>query len=340
MSRFLRRSLPSLLLLLLFVVWPSIARAVEVSAYQAGAYQPGLMNLRDLATPEPGLVLLDYNYLNLSSSYYDRDANKVSEIEVDLSTIDPTLGVETLDVSAQVSGYTNVPVVFYTFNIEAIKTKYMVSVAPVFMTSGYRMNVHFSEEDSTVSSSGNAGGFGDLALMPLGLGWSIEDKFDLGIFYTSYLPTGKYTTGASDNIGKGYWTHQFQAPVYSYFKDKSIALFFMPTFEVNGKVKDADVRAGNRLTIEYGYSQYVTPWMELEVTNGHNWQVGDDRGADVWWKGSALAVRDRTSSVGVGVGFWPWEMLNLRLKGAFDYGVKQRYRSNIISASLIFIPGF
>jgi len=121
--------------------------------------------------------------------------------------------------------------------------------------------------------------------------------------------------------------------------EKATALFVMPTCEKNGKIKDRDFRSGNRFTIEYGISQYVTPWLELELINGHNWQVGDDKGEAVWWRQSALDVRDQTSNIGFGIGVWPWEgRLNIRVKYAMDYATKQRYKSNFLSASIIFIP--
>jgi len=256
------------------------ASAQRVSAYQAGSYQPALMNVRDLAPPEAGLVFIDYNYWNNSTSYVDRDGNEVNNLEIDLTPINPDLGIVTLDLEQQVSGYTNVPVIFYSSKFKILGARYMASVNPIFLTSNFRMNVHLS--DTSVTATANTGGFGDLSFLPLGLGWSFGDKIDISFFYTVYAPTGRYETGADDNIGKGYWTHQFQAPFYLYFSEKATALFLMPTFEVNGKLKDSDVRPGNRFTIEYGISQYVTPWLELEILNGHNWQISEDTGRDLW----------------------------------------------------------
>ena len=312
--------------------------AQNVSAYQAGAYQPGLMNVRDLAPPSPGLILIDYNFWNNSKSYVDRFGKEVNSLEIDLTPIDPSVGIVTLDLEQQVSGYINVPVLFYAKKLKFLNATYMASINPVFMTSNYRANMHIS--DTNAFSSSNTGGLADIAFLPLGLGWS-KDKFDISFFYTVYAPTGRYKTGADDNIGKGYWTHQFQAPFYMYFLDKATAFFVMPTFEVNGKVKGSDVRPGNRMTIEYGISQYVTPWLELEVINGHNWQVSDDKGDDVWWSDTQLDARDQVSNIGFGVGVWPLEgMLNIRAKYSIDYAVKQRYKSNFLSVSAIFIPSF
>ncbi len=90
----------------------SLVDAQQVSAYQAGAYQPGLLNTRDLGTIDtPGLLFLDYNYWNKSDSYYDQFGNQVTSIEIDRGLLNTTL-----DLSPQVSGYINVPVLFYTSN--------------------------------------------------------------------------------------------------------------------------------------------------------------------------------------------------------------------------------
>ena len=324
-------------LLVIILLTYSTTTAQRVSAYQAGSYQPGLMNVRDLAPPGAGIVFLDYNYWNNSSSFVDRFGNKVNSLSFDLGSINPEVGEVTLDLDQQISGYANVPVLFYSSKFKILGARYMASINPSYITSNYRMNMHIS--DTTVTSTGNTGGFGDLSFIPLGLGWSIKDKVDLSFFYMVYAPTGRHETGADDNIGKGYWTHQFQLPVYLYFMEKATALFVMPTFEMNGKVKDSDVRPGSRFTIEYGISQYATPWLELEIINGHNWQVNNDTGDDVWWRDTPLYVKDQTSTVGFGVGVWPWAgRLNIRVKYAMDYGTKQRYKSNFLSASIIFIP--
>ena len=168
--------------------------AQRVSAYQAGSYQPGLMNVRDLAPPGAGIVFLDYNYWNNSNSYVDQFGKKISSLEIDLAPIDPSFGKVTLDLEQQVSGYANVPVLFYSSRFKILNARYMASINPVYLSSNYRMNVHAS--DTSVFSSGNASGFGDLSFIPLGLGWSIKDKIDVSFFYMVYAPTGKYETGA------------------------------------------------------------------------------------------------------------------------------------------------
>jgi len=320
-----------LLMVLFYLIIVNNGYAQRVSAYQAGTYQPGLLNLRDWATIEtPGLLFLDYNYWNKSNSYVDRFGDKVSSLEINGTT---------LDLSTQISGYTNVPVLFYASNLKILKGRYMASISPVFVSSNYKANIQPTTSDLEYTSSGNAGGIGDMAIMPLGLGWSFNNKIDFSFLYTIYAPTGKYKTGASDNLGKGYWTHQFQLPTYLYVYEKATAFLIMPTFEMNGKVKDADVKVGSRFTIEYGISQYLNSWLELEILNGHNWQIANDKGEDAWWSGTKLDSKDQTGTISFGAGIWTYKSrLNLRIKYAMDYGTRQRYKSNFLSFSVIFIP--
>jgi hypothetical protein len=325
-----------LLVIALISTFISEAQTPHVSAYQAGAYQAGVMNVRDLApVPGGGLIIIDYSFWNNSTSYVDRFGNDITHFELEYD------GAKTeIDLTQQISGYTNVPVLFYASSFKLLGATYMASINPSFISSGYKMNMHASLSDTTVITAGNTGGFGDLAIMPVGLGWSFQDKVDFSLFYTFYAPTGRYETGAADNVGRGYWTHQIQLPTYFYLMEKATALFVMPTFETNSNVKDSDVRPGSRFSIEYGISQYLTSWLELEILNGHNLQISDDSGDDVWWQDTNLEVRDQASTVSFGAGVWPLEgQLNLRLKYAMDYGVRQRYKSNFLSFSVIYIPG-
>lgn len=122
--------------------------------------------------------------------------------------------------------------------------------------------------------------------------------------------------------------------------EQATALAIIPTFEFNGEVKDAEARAGNRFTLEYGISQYFTEWLEVEVMNGHNWQTSDDSGEDDWWTGTRFDSRDRKSTFSAGVGVWTLKgMLNLRVKYIMDYGVRQRFKDRFVSFSLLLIPG-
>ena len=313
---------------------PMTIIAQRVSPYQAGSYYPGLASLRDFAAAPAGIFILDYNYWFQSNGYYDQIGNKFTGGTINTEDYGPI----DFTINPDLSGYGNVPVIFYASKFKILGgARYLASISPVFMAIDY--NVFLAVGDTSGSVSGNLSGFGDLSFMPLGLSWSFGEKIDLAFMYTLYAPTGKYKTGADDNLGQGFWTHQIQVPTYFYALEKATAIAIIPTLELNNNIIDAEARSGNRFSLEYGISQYLTEWLEIELTNGHNWQISDDTGKDIWWDNTPYDTKDSKNIFSVGVGVWPGvDWLNLRFKYITDYGAKQRFKSNIYSFSLIIIP--
>ncbi len=163
-------------------------------------------------------------------------------------------------------------------------------------------------------------------------------SFNLTTTYSFAAPTGRYTTGADDNIGLGFWTHMFQGFGYYYpFEHQATAFMAGLNYELNGSIKDADVKSGNRLSLEYGLSQYLTEWFEFSVHGAHNWQITDDSGSDVFWDPTA---HDRKSSLMLGAGFWPWAgRLQLTARWGFDYDARQRFDNSNVMLNVIFVTG-
>ena len=278
----------------------SVAKAQRVSFYQSAHITPGLFNIRDLAAAPAGIILLDYNYWNGTKGYYDKNGNEFTGGTIDLPSPHNPVNVTT---KPEISGYINVPVLFYGSNFKVLGgARYLASISPVYMN--FDFNVFLALGDTSGNITGNSRGFGDLAFMPLGLSWSFDNKLDVAFMYSLYAPTGRYETGGEDNLGMGIWTHQLQAPTYFYAMEQSTAFAVIPTLELNGKVKDADARPGHRFSLEYGISQYFTNWLEVELMNGHNWQISDDTGDDVWWRGTRFDGRDRKNIFSVGIGLW------------------------------------
>ncbi len=324
-----------ILIVIIFCSGYTTIFAQRISPYQSGSYYPGLINLRDYAAAPAGLVFMDYNYWLSSSGYYDKDGDKFSGGTINLpSPFNPI----NIDINPEMSGYMNVPGLFYASIFKVFGARYMASISPIYLNLDYK--VFIAVGDTSTNISDNVSGFGDLSAMPLGLSWTFDNKIDLSFMYTFFAPTGRYEIGADDNLGQGFWTHQFQLPAYFYMMEQATAFAIIPTFEFNSKVKDSEARAGNRFTLEYGISQYFTEWLEVEVMNGHNWQISDDTGENAWWNGTRFDSRDSKSTFSVGVGVWTLKgMLNLRAKYIMDYAVSQRFKNQFVSFSLILMPG-
>ncbi len=322
---------------ILFLIITSTLYAQRVSPYQVGSYIPGLISLRDLGSVPGGLYLINYNYWINSNGYFDKNGNKIGSLDIDLNNFNPGSGTITLDLDTKIKGYSTVPLLYYASKFKLLGgATYVASVAPNYASLNY--NISMNLKDSTFVAEGKAGGWGDLSFMPLGLSWSFSSQVDLAFMYTLYAPTGRYSTGSDDNIGKGYWTHQFQVPTYFYLMERATAIGIIPTLEINGKVKDAEVWAGSRFSLEYGISQYLNEWLEIEIVNAHNWQISNDKGDDDWWKGTILDSKDSKNTFAVGVGVWPLAgRLQVRGRYVIDYGVRQRFQNRYWGLSLIFI---
>ncbi len=310
------------------------------SPFTAGHYVPGIWDIRDYATPAPGFYILDYNLFLSGKKFFDSDGNQVTEIVRSNSTT-------TLDID--VSGYVNIPTFFYASDFKVLGGTYIAGITPPYST----VNTDFAYDaiatvlrDTLTKSetiTGNISGFSDMTFLPFGLSWA-SDILNLTVAYSLTAPTGSYTPGGSDNVGYGYWTNMFQAFGYIYpmkIKGKpsqAMAIMGSLTYEINSKIKDVNVSPGNRLTVEYGISQYLNPGFEVGFMGGNNFQITDDKGSDVWWNASVL---DQMGYIGFQVAGWPVaNKLYTSVKYNIEYGLRQRLKQDMILLNIIYAPGW
>jgi hypothetical protein len=315
---------------------PESAVAQVVSPMQGGHFTPGVTNIRDMAHPPSGLFVVWYNMFMSTDTFIDRNGNKLKSLN--LEEINPTL--PNVDVDLDINGFVTVPAVFWASHYTLLGgARYMVGISPNYLTADATVITEMGGGaiDTTITSveEDNVSGFTDLYVAPVGLCWGFE-KFDVTAMYGFYAPVGRYETGASDNVGLGFWTHQFQGYGYYYpTPSKATAIMLGLTYELNGKIKDTDMQPGNRLSLEWGVSQYLSEQFEIGIQGGHNWQVGDDRGTEVFWDTS---IHDRKSTVGFSASYWPWKnRLNVALKYSTDFSIRQRFDTGIWYINAIFL---
>jgi hypothetical protein len=320
----------------LLFVGSSAAGAQVASPLQTGHYVPGVTNIRDYAAPPPGLFVVWYNWFVSSGTYVDRNGNEFSSLR--LSQINPAL--PDLDVDLDLQGFATVPVLAWASPFTFLGgARYVVALAPNWLSASYTYVTDpggpgLDPEEGNVVE-GSVSGVSDLFVAPVGLSWALG-HIDATFFYGFTAPTGRYETGADDNVGLGFWTHQFQGFGYFYPSlSKATALMLGLTYELNSEIEDAAVEPGNRLSLEYGLSQYFTEWLEIGIQGAHNWQVTDDSGSDVIWDPS---YHDQKSTLLFSAGFWPWAgRLYVSAKYGFDYGIRQRFKNNHLMVNLIWL---
>lgn len=203
--------------------------AQVASPLQPGHFSPGVTNIRDLVTAPPGLFVLWYNWFQTSGTYIDRNGNALKSLN--LSDINPSL--PDVDVDLDVKGFATVPVITWASTFKLLGARYLAGVSPNFVVTDYTFVAEpggpgFDPVENRVKQD-NISGFSDLLVSPVGLSWALgrftnapfsdEDamaagltplrRFNVSLFYSFIAPTGRYETGADDNVGLGFWTHQF-----------------------------------------------------------------------------------------------------------------------------------
>lgn len=95
-------------------------------------------------------------------------------------------------------------------------------------------------------------GAADMLIRPLDLGWHTK-RADVAAGFQVYLPTGRYTPGADDNLGKGMWTYEPFVGATVFFDEKKTVSFATTAYwEFHGSKEDSDVKVGQILTLEGG----------------------------------------------------------------------------------------
>ena len=94
--------------------------------------------------------------------------------------------------------------------------------------------------------------FTDMLVRPLDLGWHTKQA-DVSAGFQFYVPTGRYTLGGSDNIGKGMWSYEPFIGTTLYFDEARTTSFATTAFwELHGKKEDSNVKVGEILSLEGG----------------------------------------------------------------------------------------
>jgi hypothetical protein len=182
-------------------------------AQQKGQYQPGQYGLNAGILPDPGFSYVDLNLNYDAGQLKDENGN----------TVNPKGG--TYNVWAIENIFFFVP----SFKLLGAKVAPFVAfptIATGSLTLPFLLN----------GVSAGTGGFGlaDTWFQLANLGWHLP-RADVWTGYAFMAPTGRYTPGATDNIGSGYWGNDFTGGGTFYLtKDQGTQANFMGNWEFHG----------------------------------------------------------------------------------------------------------
>ena len=292
-----------------------------------GHYAPGVVGVRDLVVPpSPGFFYAQYNALYEADRYVDGDGNKRLTVESEGGELKLDTDVDVMAIA---------PVFLWATSTQWLGADYAFLVAPNLGKSSVAAQLSVLDQAGTINDG--AIGIGDTFVQPLWLTWrgaQSDVSFGAGV----YVPTGKYDAEDGDSIGMGFWTGQIQSSAYWYLDEaRGSALEFGLTYEAHSEQDDTNVTPGDHVSLEYGFSQYLSQRLEVGLSGYSAWQVEKDKrptgalGLDPNAKGEIHAF-------GAQVGYWLTPQLNVALRYMKEYEGKARLQGDWIAINFIWSP--
>ena len=297
-------------------------------AREMGHYAPGVVSIRDLAVPPvPGFFYAQYNAYYSADHYVDGDGNKRLNFESEGGEVKLDTDVEVLAIA---------PVFLWSTSKKILGANYAFYVVPQVGKSS--VSAKLSVLDQVGHTDDDSIGIGDTFVQPIWLGWQGE-RYDFALGAGAYLPTGKYDAEDGDSIGLGFWTGQFQSSAYWYLDEaRASALEFAVTYEFHGEQEDTDITPGDHVSLEYGFSQYLSERIEVGISGFSQWQVERDKRPMMTELALDPNAKGEVHGFGVQAAYWFTPQFNMSLRYTKEYEGKARLQGEWLAVNFIWTP--
>jgi hypothetical protein len=251
---------------LLFVL-SLLGGAVAASGQQKGQYLQGQYGLNAGVIPDPGVT-----YMNMAFNY---SAN----------TLNDAHGHSIPDITSTYQFWVDENIIMLVPDVKVLGGNFAPYVAVSFANGSLVADITGTD----VSGGGGGAGMADMWVEPIQMGWHFS-RADATAGYAFVAPTGRFTPGASDNVGSGYWGNHLNTGVTGYItKNKGTSANVFLDWEQHGKKHGIDITPGQALTMEWGLGQalplnkQITKVVQLGMVGYDQWQLTANKGltADV-----------------------------------------------------------
>jgi hypothetical protein len=319
-----------------------------VSAGTLAHYAPGVYNIRDYFIPAPGFYTLVYAPYYHTGQYKDSNGNSITSVSGISARGRPVTLAFTTDIDVE----TISPEFIWVPRWEIPGGgKFGAYVAPSFGNS----NVSASLETASgrdVSSTHSQFATGDLFVQPLWLDWATS-HWDFSTAYGFYAPIGKYNTQpstlrlsgllvtgiATNNVGLGFWEHQFQSAVAWYpWTDKRTAVVVAGTYEISDHQQGTGITPGSDFTLNWGVSQYIplrsdrNLLLEIGPAGYCEWQTSYDSGSGVDPTNNPLS-EVFAAGFQTGLTYVPW-MAFINFRYSSEFSAVDRFQGDMVSVAI------
>ena len=185
-----------------------------------------------------------------------------------------------------------------------------------------------------LSAVAGGGGLADTFLVPLGLGWHFK-RADIQLAEAMILPTGRYTPGATNNVGTGYFgNHLLDGITYYITKNKGTSANVFTDWEVHGSragTNSTNKTPGQAFSLEWGLGQVLplkknfSQLLQVGLIGYDQWQITANGGTvpigstNLTIPASILPYYSVHAIGGQGTYILPMKNLSFYFKGEHEY---------------------
>jgi hypothetical protein len=229
---------------------------------QKGQWVPGQFGLNAGVIPEPGLT-----YANLALNYSASQLNNSS-------------GNSVPGINGTYSFWVDENIFYYVPKHKFLGGYFMPYIALNYANGELIANI----TGTNLNTGGGGSGFADMYVQPLNLGWHLK-RADVVVGYAFTAPTGRFTAGASNNVGSGYWGNNITSGTTFYItKNKATSANLATDWEIHGQTTGTNKTPGQAFTDEWGLGQVLplkkdfSRLLQLGFVGYDQWQVSNNGG--------------------------------------------------------------
>ncbi|HEY2172157.1 MAG TPA: transporter [Candidatus Angelobacter sp.] len=295
-----------------------VLMAVPACAQQRGQYLSGLSANNSGVMPEPGLTYANLFYYSSSSRLKGPNGQGL-----------PVTGQFAILVDNNVFMYVYKP---------KILGGYLESMADVPIANGSLAASLFA---SGRAISGGGGGIADTYFVPAQIGWHLH-RLDIQTGYAFFAPTGRYTAGATNNVGVGYWTNAYQASATIYLTaNKATSLNAFNIYSWSRQQPGTNITPGQNDSFDYSLLQVLpltkgkekTYLLQTGVIGYGQWQTSNSSGVPPAVAGSRYGVNAVGFTVNVLV---PGKKLSIGTSAFWELGAYNTREGHVLMISGVF----
>ena len=237
--------------------------ALPLLGQQKGQWVPGQFGLNAGVIPDPGITYANLALNYSASQLNDSNGNRILQ-----------------NVTGTYSFWVDENIFYYVPKYKFLGG-YFAPFVSVNLANG---SLVAALAGTNLSGNGGSEGLADTFVEPVNLGWHLK-RADVSAGYAFIAPTGRFTSGASDNVGSGYWGHHITSGTTFYItKNKGTSANLFTDWEIHGKKSGTNLTPGQAFTMEWGLGQALplkkdlSRLLQLGLIGYDQWQVSNNGG--------------------------------------------------------------